>query len=133
MGLLDNFKIINIASGNPVVSITKNGVSFSKSTVAKINYPKNVHVMLNESECKMAIIPCEEDDDSVSFAKDKKVPYVRWNNRDFTKRLLKMIGFDLNAPDFKGVRIESEYYPLENVLIFNLKDFKLMDIDSNED
>lgn len=133
MGLLDNFKIINIASGNPVVSITKNGVSFSKATVAKINYPKHVHVMLNESDCKMAIIPCEEDDDSIAFAKDKKVGYVRWNNRDFTKRLLKMINLDLNATDFKGVRIESEYYPLENVLIFDLKDYKLIDSDSNDD
>ena len=122
-----------MASGNPVVSITKNGVSFSKATVAKINYPKFVHVMLNESECKMAIMPCEEDDDSVSFAKDKKVSYVRWNNRDFTKRLLKMIDLDIAAPDFKGVRIESEYFPLENVLIFDLKDYKLIDSASSED
>lgn len=133
MDLLEGFKLINIAAGSPMVSITKNGVSFSRSAIAKINYPPYVHVMLDEVGARMAIIPSALDDDAMPFAKDKKSRYVRWNNRDFTKRLLNLVSLDLNSPDFKGIRVESEYYPNENALIFNLKDYKVIDSDSTED
>ncbi len=124
MSLLDGFKIINRASGNPTMSITRNGISFSKATIAKIHYPAFVHLMVDDSTNRVALVPCEEDIDSIAFVKNGTRPsFIRWNNRDLVNRLLGLCNLK-NEPDFKGIRIDSEYFPNENVLIFDMNNYR---------
>lgn len=131
MSILDGFKIINRASGNPIMSISRNGISFSKATIAKIGYPEFVHLMVDDSTNRVALVPCEKDIDSIAFVKQGTRPnYIRWNNRDLINRLLGLCNLKLTE-DFKNVvRIDSEYFPEENVLIFDMTKYKISD---NED
>ena len=129
MSILEGFKILNRASGNPIMSITRNGISFSKATIAKIGYPAYVHLMVDDSTNRVALVPCEEDIDSIAFVKEGMRPnFIRWNNKDLINRLLGLCNLKLTS-DFKGIRIDSEYFPDENVLIFEMDKYKVIEND----
>ncbi len=119
--------------GTPSISVTKNGITFSKSAIAKIDYPKYVKIYLNENSAQMAIKPCDDtDDDKVSFVKtDKKtINNVRWNNREFNKQIIKLMDVSIDGNAF---RIDAEYISEENILLFDLKNHRVSNDNGKDD
>lgn len=115
----DNFKPVNLAVGFPSVSITTNGVTFSKAAIVKVRMPEYVLLMINETDKQLAIIESEKDaENATPFVRNKKSPSVRYNNKDFLYTLEKLMGWDLTQQGYKAM---GEYYSDENALVFNLR------------
>ena len=50
MSVLDGFTAFNFDEGVPYVSVTRNGVTFNKAVVMKLNYPENVLLLISDAE-----------------------------------------------------------------------------------
>jgi len=117
MGILDGFKQINVVSGKPTITITKNGLTFSKNAVYKLELSEYVNLYLNEQKKVLAVQCCPEKTNmSIQFAREDK-DYVRWNNQDFLQTLDKLMEWDHTKYKYK---IVGEYYSNEKLLYFDL-------------
>lgn len=122
MSVFDSFKPKRLVTGSPFVSVTKNGVTFTKSAVDKLGYPEYVVILIDEESHRMGIKPAiESNEDATLFVKngDKKVPNVRWNNGEFTKELTAWV----KDPEYKekGFKVYGEYLPEEQALLFDFE------------
>ena len=125
MGILDGFKQINVVTGKPTITITKNGLTFSKNAVYKLELCEFVNLYLNEQKKVLAVQYCAEKTNmSIQFARDDK-DFVRWNNQDFLQMIDKLMGWDHTRNKYK---IVGEYYSDEKLLYFDLN---LAEIDFN--
>lgn len=118
--MLEGFKKFNFNEGVPYVSVTSNGVTFSKSVVMKLNYPKYVVFLIDESSKRIALQVCEETEaNAVAFYKQKKsnVISVRWNGRDLLNTIKNMMQWNLEKASY---RTDGELIPKENAMIFDL-------------
>lgn len=121
MSMLDGFEIIDTVSGVPSVSITKNGVSFNKSTIEKLHCPEYVVSLLDRTGCRFAIVPCSPNDRGARsfYKKDKELSYgVRWNNYDLRSTLETLMEWNLNNC---GWKIAGTYSEADDALIFDLR------------
>jgi len=119
--MFENFKTINLTIGLPYISLTNNGVSFSKTAVVKLGSPSHVLLMINEEEKQIAVKVCEPDDaDATPFVRNKKnsTANVRWNNKDFLNTISKMMDWNLQSD---GYRVNGEYFSNERAMLFDLK------------
>lgn len=112
------FKPVNLTVGFPSVSITSNGVTFSKAAIVKMGTPEYVMLMINEADKQLAIIETEKDtENATQFVRNKKNLNVRYNNKDFLNTLEKLMGWNLAQQGYKAL---GEYFGDENALVFNL-------------
>lgn len=115
---LENFKPVNLTVGLPSVSITTNGVTFSKAAIVKMRMPEYVVLLLNEAEKQLAVMETEKDSENATqFVRNKKTPSVRYNNKDFLNTLEKLMGWDLGQQGYKAL---GDYYSEGNILVFDL-------------
>ncbi len=115
---LEKFRPINLTIGFPSISITSNGVTFSKAAVVKLGMPKHVVLLLNEEEKQFAVMGANEgDDNATQFVRNKKTYSVRYNNKDFLNTLEKMMKWNL---DEQGWKVSGDYYSEQNLLVFDL-------------
>jgi len=122
--MLEGFKKVNMVTGLPSLSITKNGITFNKPSIVKLGKPAYVYLLQNEEKRKLAVQVCDEkDSDAVPFLKDtdKSVLSVRWNNSDLLKTISQWMDWDL---DNEGYRVEGDYYKEESAMIFDLNQAK---------
>ena len=121
MSSLIGFKPFNFSEGVPSLSITKNGLTFNKSCIIKLNYANYVLLLINEDEKKLAIQQCDKSTpNSVSFYKEGKQTnnmLVRWNSQDLRNTISKITGWTL---DFDIHRATGELIKDENAIIFDL-------------
>ena len=118
--MLEGFKKVNMVTGLPSLSITKNGITFNKPSIVKLGKPAYVYLLQNEEQKKLAIQVCDENDsDAIPFLKDasKSVLSVRWNNSDLLKTITQWMNWDLNID---GYKVEGDYYKEEDAMIFDL-------------
>lgn len=114
----ENFKPVNLTIGVPSVSITLNGVTFSKAAIVKMGAPEYVVLMINETDKQLAIVKAEKDaENSTPFVRNKKSLNVRYNNKDFLNTLEKLMGWNLAQQGYKAL---GEYLGDDNALVFNL-------------
>lgn len=126
MSILDGFKQINVVSGKPTITITKNGLTFSKNAVYKLELSEYVNLYLSEQKKVLAVQCCTEKTNmSIKFASDDK-DYVRWNNQDFLLMIDKLMDWDHTKFKYK---IVGEYYSDDKLLYFDLT---LAEIENNE-
>lgn len=126
MSVLEGFKTFNFNEGVPYVSLTKNGLTFNKSVVMKLDYPEFVLLLINADERKIAIKKCTEDTpNSVSFYKknEKRFFSVRWNARDLLNTLQDMAGWDLSKESY---RIDGNLIKEEGAMLFDFTNAKLL-------
>jgi hypothetical protein len=119
--MLEGFRPINLTVGLPYISITKNGVTFNKTSIVKIGKPAYVLLMMDDVNKRIAVQPCDSsDEDATAFFKGegKSVVSVRWNNKDLLNTLSKMMNYDLDKFSY---RVDGDYLSNENALIFDLK------------
>ena len=121
MSVFDGFTSFNFDEGVPYVSITKNGVTFNKAVIMKLDYPAFVQLLINPESKQIAIRVCNESDaNSVSFFKKKEVQgilSVRWNVRDLLNTLQEITGWDLGAI---GYRVDGTLFKEEHAMLFDL-------------
>ena len=118
--MLEGFRIINLVSGLPSLSITKNGVGFNKAAIVKMEYAEKVLLMINDSNKMLAIQKCESDNPSATlFYKKQKNVIVRWNNTDLLNTLERIMDWDVKKV---GYKVTGDYSSENSALIFDLKE-----------
>ncbi|RMC97793.1 hypothetical protein D9O40_14275 [Clostridium autoethanogenum] len=119
---IENFKKVNLTTGLPYMSITRNGITFSKNVIIKMGRPAYVELLMNDADKQIAIKVCDEnEEDAIQFVKSKKTINVRWNNKDFLNTLSKMMGWSL---DKGGYRVLGDWYDNEKAMLFELSKAK---------
>lgn len=121
MSIFEGFTTFNFNEGAPYVSFTKNGVSFNKSVIMKLGYPKNVVLLINPSSKLIGIKVCDENDPNAnSFYNEEKkngVLSVRWNGRDLMNTIKEMTGWNLDDISY---RAEGQLIKEEQAMLFDL-------------
>jgi len=130
MNMLEGFKKVNLTSGLPYVSITDNGITFSKNAVIKMGKPKNVVLLMNEEKKMIAVQICDANEEgSIQFFKNIKSINVRINNKDFIYTLSRLMNWNIKE---EGYRILGDWYENEQVMIFDLTKAALLGEKENE-
>ena len=128
--MLEGFRKVNLTSGLPYVSITDNGITFSKNAVIKMGKPKNVVLLMNEEKKMIAIQICDANEEgSIQFFKNIKSINVRINNKDFIYTLSRLMNWNIKE---EGYRILGDWYENEQVMIFDLTKAALLGEKENE-
>ena len=128
--MLEGFKKVNLTSGLPYVSITDNGITFSKNAVIKMCKPKNVVLLMNEEKKMIAVQICDANEEgSIQFFKNIKSINVRINNKDFIYTLSRLMNWNIKE---EGYRILGDWYENEQVMIFDLTKAALLGEKENE-
>ena len=121
MAILEGFTPFNFEEGVPYVSITKNGVTFNKGVVKKLDCPKYVVLLVNARTSQIAIQACPEGTNrAVAFfngEKKKNALSVRWNGKDLLNTITAMTGWDLTK---EGYKAEGTLIPEEQAILFDL-------------
>lgn len=122
MSILDGFTAFDFNEGAPYVSITKNGVTFNKGVIYKLQKPAYVVLMINNKTKQIAIKVCDENTPKAFafYSGDKKsnLLSVRWNLRDLLNTISEMMGWDLQSESYK---ILGTLYSDEAVMLFDLE------------
>lgn len=127
---IGKFKKVNLTTGLPYMSVTDNGMTFSKSAVIKMNKPSYVELLLNEDDKQLAIRACDKSEEgSIAFAKSAKSTNVRMNNKDFLNTLSRMMGWDLKE---SGYRVSGEWFEQEQIMLFDMKQANMIGEKENE-
>lgn len=128
MSIFEGFTTFNFSEGVPFVSITKNGVTFNKGVIMKMECPPHVLLLVNASSKQIAIQVCSENTPkAAAFFNDekKKNAYsVRWNGRDLLNTITAITGWDL---DKNGYKAEGCMIPEEKAMLFDLNNAVLLD------
>lgn len=127
MAIFDGFSSFNFDEGVPYVSFTKNGVTFNKSVIMKLNYPNNVVLLINPENKKIAIKCCDESTpNSTTFYKKKEasnVLSVRWNAKDLLHTIEKIMEWDLEQ---NAYRVNGTLLKEEEAMMFDLSTAKIL-------
>lgn len=124
--LLDGFVPFNFTEGVPYMSITKNGVTFNKGVIMKLQFPNYARLLINSEEKKVALQACtEETENAVSFCteekKGSKILSVRWNGKDLLNTLSDMMSWDLDASAY---RVDGKLIHAEHAILFDFTEAK---------
>ena len=120
--MLDGFKSFNFNEGAPYVSITKNGMTFNKSVIMKLNYPEYVCLLINAPAKQIAIQVASQNTENATqfFHEEKKqggILSVRWNGKDLLNTIKDITDWDLSMT---GYRIDGKFLADENAMLFDL-------------
>ena len=117
--MLEGFKQYNMTIGTASVSITENGIAFSKTTVVKMDKVQYVRLYIDENNKKIAIQKeKKEDEGSIAFYNNQKIISVRWNNKELLKTIAGMMEWNLSGTVYK---VDGDYIAEEEAMIFDLK------------
>lgn len=124
--MLDGFETILLTTGAPYVSVTRNGITFNKASIVKLEKPSHVKFMINKEKSMLAVQPCDESEpEATPFFKPKRsgLISVRWNNSELIHSISKMMKWNL---DEAGYRIDGDYWEEDNAMVFDLKTAKIV-------
>ena len=127
MSIFDNFTEFNFNEGVPYVTVTKNGVSFNKGVIMKLNKPTHVLLLINATNQQIAIKACPEKfNNAIAFYNEEKknnVLSVRWNARDLLNTLKDISGWDYSK---EGYKVAGTLISEENAMLFDLKNAEVL-------
>ena len=102
------------------VSITKNGVTFNKGVVKKLDCPQYVLLLINTQTKQIAIQVCSKEvDRAVAFFNDEKKKNafsVRWNGRDLINTITLYL---LDNFEYDHASVENYEYDRSEVSAYN--------------
>ena len=79
-----NFQPLDRVAGKPTISITKNGVGFSKQALSRLEYAHYVQMFINKVDKQLGIRKCDKDaSGAMKFVPEKKerTDSLRWSAR----------------------------------------------------
>ena len=111
-----NFQPLDRVAGKPAISVTKNGVGFSKQALSRLEYAHYVQMFINKVDKQLGIRKCEKDSPgAMKFIPEKKdkVDSLRWSNPTFAGDVKALVSKELAAENFicEGEFIEDEGMP----------------------
>jgi hypothetical protein len=120
--MLDGFEVFDFNVGAASASITPNGLTFNKSVVIKLGYPRYAQLLINNHSKQIAVRACEKDDDKAyefygCSPDEKPIRSVRWNHKDLLNSLSELMDWDLKKV---AHRVEGKMLPEENAMLFDL-------------
>ena len=124
-----NYQPLERVAGKPTISVTKNGVGFSKQALSRLEYAHFVQIFINKSEKKLGIRKCEKNSpNALKFVSEKKdkIDSLRWNNSAFTDDIKGLVSSELSSNNFicEGEFIEDEGIP---ALLFDFTKARLLE------
>ena len=130
--MLESFKPQVLTVGGASISVTSNGVTFSKAAILKLGRPEYVVLLVDEDGKRIAIQRSDDKTDlTTPFLNPKKANVtVRWNNSDLLQQLSDMMEWDLSKA---GSRINGEFLADEKAILFDLKKATLLDSKSEQE
>lgn len=119
---LEGFETISFGNSGVIASITKNGVTFNKSTALKLGSPQSVVLLLNKEKKQFAIKAAGTKDVSpMPFCNSEKPsPSVRWSSKEFLRLLSGMMGWNLRTNN--GYKVVGMYNSADKAIVFDLND-----------
>lgn len=118
--MLEGFKQYNMTIGTASVSITENGIAFSKTTIVKMDKVPYVKLFIDEGNKRIAIQKAKkEDEGAINFYSNQKIVSVRWNNKELLKTIARMMDWELSGNVYK---VDGDYIAEDEAMIFDLKE-----------
>lgn len=116
--MLEGFEPLVIASGTPFMTVTKNGVSFNKSVIEKLEKSEYIQLFIDRNERRFAIAACTEDaKNAVKFYRGREISDgIRMNNSDLRATLLELAEKDSDD----CFRARGFYQHSDHAIIFDL-------------
>ena len=123
---LEGFIPFNFSEGVPYMSVTKNGVTFNKGVIMKLQFPAYACFLINPIKKQIALQAASQDsENAVNFCneekKDSKVLSIRWNGKDLLNTLCELMGWDLNVSSY---RIDGKLLLADQAMLFDLNEAK---------
>lgn len=123
--MLDGFTQFAFGSVAAYASITKNGITFNKVAVGKLNSAPYVLLFLNAQNALFAVKKATANEaGAIPFGDSaKKGPAsVRWSSKELLRAICDMVGWNLGALNCSGYKVFAQYDKSEGALIFDLKE-----------
>ena len=117
----EGYKPFILVNGIPSISVTDNGLTFSKSAVVKLGCPAYVNLYIDAEKKMLAVEPGEEGSpQAIAFYRpnDRNIITVRWNNKDLLGYLCAVMNWDLKTNSYK---VSGTYDYNENIFEFDMK------------
>ena len=107
----------------PYITIAEYGITFTTDALESLHFAKYVHVFYDDANKVVAFQACEKDANSFSLCKEKDYTkhFVRWSGRRHRDHIANLIDAKLTK---KGIRLNGKYLEDEDLLIFELADYK---------
>lgn len=124
---LENFVAFDFTEGAAYVSVTKNGLTFNKAVMSKLNLPRYATLLINGVDRQIAIQGYDfEIPRSVPFYKgtDNKPVSVRLSGKDLLNTIAEMMQWDLNNNSY---RIDGKLLSADRAVVFDLTQAKNLD------
>lgn len=117
---LEGFEVITFGNTGAYASITRNGITFNKAALEKVNGASHVTLLVNRDTRQFAIKQCNPNDGSaMPFTVQKPTsPNVRWNSKDLLRLFSGLMSWDLEKAN--GYKVNGEYIKAEKALLFDL-------------
>ena len=114
----EGFKVYIPTTGDATLTLTKNGLGISKTTVVKLNRCEYVKILIDYQGRRMAIVETNEGDPAkVDFARNGKIVGLRWNSKDLVSTLCQMNHW--SVADGERYTIPGEYSAEDSAMIFD--------------
>lgn len=116
---MSKFKLFDFTEGVPYISITENGITFSKGVVAKLGRPSRVELLINDVGKQFIIRACNINKtcSNAFYKESSKTKYVRWNNKNLLMTIENIMGCDLSKYAY---RVDGQYIGEEKAILFDL-------------
>lgn len=116
--MLAGFEPLILSSGTPSITVTRNGVSFNKSVVEKMEKSEYVQLFVDRTGRRFAISVCDSSLPTARrFYRGRDISNgIRWNNQDLLDTLSELSGIRATT----GFKVKGEYIPEDRALIFDL-------------
>lgn len=114
-----NFQPLDRVAGKPTISVTSNGVGFSKQLLNRLGYAHYVQMFINKTDKQLGIRACDKNSSgAMKFISEKKekVDSLRWNNPAFKEDIKTLVSKDLANMNFI---VEGDYIEEEAALLFD--------------
>lgn len=122
-----NFQLMEKVAGKPAISVTKNGVGFSKQVLSRLSYAHYVLIYINKIDKQLGIKACAEGTPgSIKFIPEdkEKADSLRWNNPTFKEDIKSLVSKDLAELNFV---CDGEYLEDEAALLFDFTKARPLD------
>lgn len=106
-------------AGKPAISVTANGVGFSKQALSRLGYAHYVLIYINKIDKQLGIKSCNKDTPgAMKFIPEnkEKSDSLRWNNPTFKENIKGLVTKELAKDNFICY---GEYLEDEDALLFD--------------
>lgn len=122
-----NFQLMEKVAGKPAISVTNNGVGFSKQVLSRLGYSHFVLIYINKVEKLIGMKACDKDTPgAMRFIPEnkEKADSLRWNNPSFKDDIKSLVSKELADGNFI---CDGEYLDEESALLFDFNKARHLD------